>query len=256
MKKLLIGFLVFALILLIFPAVVSADINAVTPSTNDINRTKDWAHVDELSKDIGEVTLQFISTRSFYSCFEYRTDGDTSQVIGVNYNTDITDGLYPFVSTSNTTVEKTIHANEYVEIRMVFGAETDERFDWTRFDVIPAPEAPEPPLPTTPTGVIGVLGIQEEKEEEEVEVITVRTHPMTCYQVWINEDNNFEFVFWWEYADNNWVKIYDMSGKMVYEIDMPYDNPNIIVDLPDGMYTVKTFNDQPEPLQTFVIGKP
>ena len=30
----------------------------------------------------------------------------------------------------------TINANEYVEVRMVFGAETDERFDWTRFDVL------------------------------------------------------------------------------------------------------------------------
>ena len=78
---------------------------------------------------------------------------------------------------------------------------------------------------------------------------------MVCYQVWINEDNKFELVFWWEYRDNNWVKIYDMSGNLVYEVDMPYGNPHIIVDLPDGMYTVKTFNDQPEPLQTFVIGK-
>ena len=47
-----------------------------------------------------------------------------------------------------------------------------------------------------------------------------------------------------------------MSGKEVYNIDMPYNNPNIIVDLPDGMYTVKTFHDQQEPIQTFVIGKP
>ena len=53
-----------------------------------------------------------------------------------------------------------------------------------------------------------------------------------------------------------WVRIYDMTGNMVHEMDMPYDNPNIIVDLPDGMYTVKTFHDQAEPIQTFVIGKP
>lgn len=84
----------------------------------------------------------------------------------------------------------------------------------------------------------------------------VRDHPMTCYQVWVNKDNNFEMVFWWPYRDNNWVKIYDTNGKMVYEVDMPCDNPHIVVDLPDGMYTVKTFNDQPGPLQEFVIGKP
>ena len=88
------------------------------------------------------------------------------------------------------------------------------------------------------------------------EVVWVRTMPMTCWQIWVNEDNKFEMVFWYPYRDNNWVRIYDMSGKMVYEIDMPYDNPNLIVDLPDGMYTVKTFTvGSTEPIQTFVIGK-
>ncbi len=43
-----------------------------------------------------------------------------------------------------------------------------------------------------------------------------------------------------------------MAGNMVYEMDMTYCNPNIIVDLPDGMYTVKTFHDQPEPIQEFL----
>jgi hypothetical protein len=49
---------------------------------------------------------------------------------------------------------------------------------------------------------------------------------------------------------------YDISGKLVYKLDRPFDNLHIIVDLPNDMYTVKIFNDQPEPLQTFVIGKP
>lgn len=89
-----------------------------------------------------------------------------------------------------------------------------------------------------------------------VEPVWVRTQEMTCKRVWINEDNKFQFSFIYPYRDNNWVKIYDMSGKEVFIIDMPYDNPNIIVDLPDGMYTVKTFNDQTEPIQTFIIGKP
>jgi hypothetical protein len=84
----------------------------------------------------------------------------------------------------------------------------------------------------------------------------VRTQEMTCKQVWVNEDNKFQFSFIYPYADNNWVRIYDMAGNMVYEIDMPYDNPNIIVDLPNGTYTVKTFTaGSPEPIQTFVIGK-
>ena len=84
---------------------------------------------------------------------------------------------------------------------------------------------------------------------------SIRTSELVCQRVWINEDNNFQFIFLYTYADNNWVRIYDMEGNMVYEIDMPYDNPNLIVDLPDGMYTVKTFHDQPDPIQTFVIGK-
>ena len=88
------------------------------------------------------------------------------------------------------------------------------------------------------------------------EMVAIRIKEMTCYRVWINEDNKFQFVFWYPYKDNNWVRIYDASGKMVYEIDMPYDDPNLIVDLPDGMYTVKTYHDQPEPLQEFIIGKP
>ena len=79
---------------------------------------------------------------------------------------------------------------------------------------------------------------------------------MVCYQVWVNDDGCFELAFWWEYADNNWVRIYDMEGNMVWETDMPYGEAEIEVCLPDGMYLVKTFHDQPEPLQEFYIGKP
>jgi hypothetical protein len=122
---------------------VSAVVNAVTPSTNDINRTNGWAYVDQISQGVGTTDLKFTSTRGFWSCFEYRTDGDTSQVIaennGVNFNTNITDGLYRYFCERNGNETATIQANEYVEVRMVFGAETDERFDWTRFDVLPAP---------------------------------------------------------------------------------------------------------------------
>ena len=118
----------------------SAAVTAVTPSTNEINRTNGWAHVDQLAQGIGTTELQFISTRAFFSCFEYRTDGDTSQVLsengGNNYNTLVTDGLYPYVCLNNDTATRTIVANEYVEVRMVFGAETDVRFDWTRFEVL------------------------------------------------------------------------------------------------------------------------
>jgi len=79
--------------------------------------------------------------------------------------------------------------------------------------------------------------------------------PMTCWQVWINEDNDFQFIFWYPYKDNNWVRIYDMEDNMVYETDLPINDPNLIVDLPDGFYMVKTFHHDTL-LQEFLIGKP
>ena len=132
------GLLVLALVFG-FAGITKADVNPVTPSTNDINRTNGWAHVDQLSMGVGTTDLHFISTRAFYSCFEYRTDGDTTQILaengGINYNTAIIDGLYPYICEFNSSETLTIPANEYVEVRMVFGAERDERFDWTRFEV-------------------------------------------------------------------------------------------------------------------------
>ncbi len=94
-----------------------------------------------------------------------------------------------------------------------------------------------------------VLGIEESSP-------WLRNRPLTCYQVWINQYNQFEFVFWWEYKNNNWVKIYDMAGGEVFSIDMKYGDARFIADLPDGMYTVKTFHKEGKMLQEFVIGKP
>jgi hypothetical protein len=140
------SFMIAIIVFLMIPSAIFAEQNACTPSTNDINRDNGWSHVDLISQDIGEVTLEFIQPRYFVACFEYRTDGDTSQIIGpTNYNTCITDGLYPYFCLNNKggseTMRRTetMQANEYVEVRMVFGGETDERFDWTRFDVLPEP---------------------------------------------------------------------------------------------------------------------
>ncbi|MCL4247129.1 MAG: hypothetical protein KJ065_03140 [Anaerolineae bacterium] len=128
--------LALAIITLLFATSVMAQTDP-TPSDNDTNRSLGWAHVDQVAVGIGETTLQFVSTRNFYSCFEYRTDGDTSQATGnPNYNPAFPD-LYPFTCVRNQTVEMIFEANQYVEVRMVFGAEADERFDWTRFDVLP-----------------------------------------------------------------------------------------------------------------------
>jgi Right handed beta helix region len=137
MKKLLAVTSTSLLLVMLVASSALAVQNAVTPSTNDTNRANGWAHVD-VTPDAGSATLTFVSTRVFYSCFEYRTDGDTTQQTSpTNPNPAITDGRYPYRCVNNSTTTVTVPANGYVEVRMVFGAETDERFDWTRFDVLP-----------------------------------------------------------------------------------------------------------------------
>jgi len=179
MKKIFLG-LISLLLVFGFVSVVRADVNAVTPSTNDANRTLGWAYVDQLSMDVGETDLQFISTRAFYSCFEYRTDGDTSQKIGdTNYNTDITDGLYPYYCQNNNSRTETIAANEYVEVRMVFGAETDERFDWTRFDVLYNRTA-EITSPTSGEEVYGTVDFTAYLNDDDMDSIQWAVREGTC----------------------------------------------------------------------------
>jgi hypothetical protein len=80
---------------------------------------------------------------------------------------------------------------------------------------------------------------------------------MVCYKIEVNDNGCFEFVFWWEYKDNNWVKIYDKDGNEVFSIDMPYGKASFEACLNDGTYTVKTFHtDMSTPLQEFTISKP
>jgi len=89
----------------------------------------------------------------------------------------------------------------------------------------------------------------------EEEPITARDCEMTCWQVWINDDNNFEFIFWWTYCNNNWVQIFDVNDNLVWETDFPKDEPRFEVDLPDSMYKVQTFHEAGHILQEFYIGK-
>ncbi len=108
---------------------------------------------------------------------------------------------------------------------------------------------------TSSTKTIYFDNIKLTHSETKAEPVWVRTMPMTCWQVWINEDNDFQFIFWYPYKDNNWVRIYDMEGNIVFETDLPINNPNLTVDLPDGFYMVKTFHHD-TPIQEFLIGKP
>ena len=126
--------------LLVLGSFTSAFATSHAPSSNEANKTNGWAYVDVTSQN-GEATITFNSTRAFYSCFEYRTDGDTSQKIGdTNYAPGF-DGLYPYKCVNSSTAQQIVSANEYVEVRLAFGAEADERFDWTRFEVEQPPVA-------------------------------------------------------------------------------------------------------------------
>jgi len=110
------------------------------PSTNADNeaRTPASAHAVWASSDagIGEAPFRFISERSFWSCFEYRIDDAPTTDTRHNFNEHIVDGLWPFVCVNNGEETLDLIAESHVDIRLSFGAERDERFDWTRFYVL------------------------------------------------------------------------------------------------------------------------
>ena len=119
-----------------------AVVSTVFPSTNDANRSLGWAHVDQVSVGDGAMTLEVVNPRGFASCFEFRSDGDTSErIVPTHFNPAVTDGLYPFVCVNNETKLRTLAAERYVEVRLAFGAETEEQFAWTRFDLVHDPES-------------------------------------------------------------------------------------------------------------------
>ncbi len=53
-----------------------AEVNEVTPSTNEINQEKGWAHFVVEDVRIGEADITFVQPRSFAACFEVRIDGE------------------------------------------------------------------------------------------------------------------------------------------------------------------------------------
>ena len=55
-----------------------------------------------------------------------------------------------------------------------------------------------------------------------------RDHEFQCWQVWVNEANQFEFVFVWEYANNNHVQILDQAGNLVFYIDLAKGNTHFV----------------------------
>lgn len=134
---------------------VAAEVNAVTPSTNDANKAAGWAYFDAVAAE-DSVALTFTTTRAFESCFEYRADDAAPTQTTANPNTLVTDGLWDFVCVNASGVASqsvTVPAAEHVDVRLVFGGETDERFDWTRVDTLEPVDSTEPTEPTRPATV-------------------------------------------------------------------------------------------------------
>ena len=112
------------------------------PSTNVANIAAGWANVTWNSNDagLGEAPLKFVQPRNFAACFEIRTDGE-APVLETHNNAHIADGKWKAVCVGGThpaVLAETFRAANYVDIRLSYGAETDERFDWTRFYVMGA----------------------------------------------------------------------------------------------------------------------
>lgn len=129
-------------------------------STNANNIAQGWAHVTAVP-GTGSVTLTFTQPRGHVACFEWRTDGNVpeqrlgpGEVVGAtpflsNYlGAGINDGLYRYVcpghpeygmagATDPNPTVVVVPVTQYVEVRLSFGGEADERFDWTRFDAMP-----------------------------------------------------------------------------------------------------------------------
>lgn len=118
----------------------AVDHSEAFPSTNEANIENGWANVTWNSADAGveEAPLRFVTSRAFASCFEYRIDDSEPFYEDDNFNAHIDDGLWQYhcVSANQDQVEVTLNARSHVDIRLSFGAERDERFDWTRFYVL------------------------------------------------------------------------------------------------------------------------
>ena len=78
-------------------------------------------------------TLTFHGKRNFLSCFEYRVNGSLPTVAGANPNTNLPDGRWAFrcvAANATATSSVDITDADLIEVRLAFGAESNERFNW------------------------------------------------------------------------------------------------------------------------------
>ncbi len=131
------------------------------PSTHANNVTNGWAHAEVLDDSVpGKITMRFYGgtqiSANHISCFEYRTDGDIGQALASpNPNPAVEDRYPAFCVNGHSSTDKQFLGNDYVEIRSTFGAEADERFDWTLFDILaPPPQVPTATFTEDPSGEV------------------------------------------------------------------------------------------------------
>ncbi len=117
-------------------------ISPVFPSTNAANETAGWLNVTVLDSTITVQSARLLGYGG--SCIEYRFNNNTpdQKRVGSNPNTLVTDGFWPTkcigIPALNPTATITIPAGVTTfEVRSAFGAESGERFDWTRFNLLP-----------------------------------------------------------------------------------------------------------------------
>lgn len=151
MKKLLTKYLVLMMsvflgVLFIIPSLIMAD-GYIFPSTNELNKAQQVPgregqlapYVNLVEASVGKVKLDFVGGYAGGAYFEYRIDG-VLVTSGTPHLVVIGDFEYPGVwVVANTTVQREISANIKVEVRLALGGERDWDFDWTTFEVLPAP---------------------------------------------------------------------------------------------------------------------
>ena len=204
MKRTLTLALAFVLALGMIGGPALADNGYEFPSTNEQNREQGGPHVNFDDAGIGEVTLEFVMPHDYLACFEYRTDGDTSQAIDdEHFNPWLDDDLYPFFCIEDGTVTDAFEVDEYVEIRLAFGAERDWDFDWTTFEAAPPP--PE-----------SLGAIQRDAQPSEVDNIRVSD------EWWVVEHEvdaaEVEQIWWYE-------------GGTFYDVTQPQEDRPVVSDL-------------------------
>jgi hypothetical protein len=97
------------------------------------------------SSTVNSVTLDFFNYAPGVAFFETRIDGiqtgltPHAVVIG---DTQHTGGTFMAANTP-AALTRTFTANNYVDIRLALGGESDYRFDWTRFYTSPASSVPD-----------------------------------------------------------------------------------------------------------------